>query len=172
MSAMPSTSAREEPLVDAEIPLVFRIGAVLSLVVMLLSVVIVVLAGLNAGEYLTFPPRGLSLRWVITFLTSQSLRTSYLLSLTIAFVVMLLSTTLGTMAALVRQGPAAAVRPDRAFDLARVLYQSGPCRTGALLQRSGPRVRRCLSRLKAVQCWRRSVSSTRRLQYGASPHLR
>src|SRR5947209_9337773 len=98
--AMPSTSAREEPLAEAEIPLVFRIGAVLTLVVMLLPVVIVVLAGLNAGEYLTFPPQGLSLRWVIGFLTSPSLRTSYLLSLTIASVVMLFSTTLGTMAAL------------------------------------------------------------------------
>jgi putative spermidine/putrescine transport system permease protein len=86
--------------VEAEIPLVFRIAAVLTFVVMLLPVVIVVLAGLNAGEYLTFPPQGLSLRWVIAFLTSPSLRTSYMLSLTIAFVVMLLSTTLGTMAAL------------------------------------------------------------------------
>jgi len=100
VTATPSTTAREEALVEAAIPLVFRLGAVLAFVVMLLPVVIVVLAGLNAGEYLTFPPQGLSLRWVIAFLASQSLRTSYLLSLTIAFVVMLLSTTLGTMAAL------------------------------------------------------------------------
>jgi len=89
-----------KPSVEAEIPLVVRIGAVLAFVVMLLPVAIVILAGLNAGEYLTFPPQGLSLRWVISFLSSQSLRTSYLLSLTIAFFVMLLSTTLGTMAAL------------------------------------------------------------------------
>jgi len=89
-----------KPSVEAEIPLVVRIGAVLTFIVMLLPVVIVVLAGLNAGDYLTFPPQGLSLRWVISFLSSQSLRTSYLLSLTIAFVVMLLSTALGTMAAL------------------------------------------------------------------------
>ena len=89
-----------KPSVEAEIPLVVRIGAVLTFIVMLLPVVIVVLAGLNAGDYLTFPPQGLSLRWVISFLTSQSLRTSYLLSLTIAFVVMLLATALGTMAAL------------------------------------------------------------------------
>jgi putative spermidine/putrescine transport system permease protein len=89
-----------KPSVEAEIPLVVRIGAVLSFIVLLLPVVIVVLAGLNAGDYLTFPPQGLSLRWVISFLSSQSLRTSYLLSLTIAFVVMLLSTALGTMAAL------------------------------------------------------------------------
>jgi putative spermidine/putrescine transport system permease protein len=100
VTATPSTTAREEALVEAAIPLVFRLGAVLAFVVMLLPVVIVVLAGLNAGEYLTFPPQGLSLRWVIAFLASQSLRTSYLLSLTVAFVVMLLSTTLGTMAAL------------------------------------------------------------------------
>ena len=89
-----------KPSLEAEIPLVVRVGAVLSFIVLLLPVVIVVLAGLNAGDYLTFPPQGLSLRWVISFLTSQSLRTSYLLSLTIAFVVMLLSTALGTMAAL------------------------------------------------------------------------
>jgi putative spermidine/putrescine transport system permease protein len=89
-----------KPSVEAEIPLVVRVGAVLSFIVLLLPVVIVVLAGLNAGDYLTFPPQGLSLRWVISFLSSQSLRTSYLLSLTIAFVVMLLSTALGTMAAL------------------------------------------------------------------------
>jgi len=100
VSATPTPSVREEPLVEGEVALVFRIGAVLSFVVMLLPVVIVVLAGLNAGDYLTFPPQGLSLRWVISFLTSQSLRTSYLLSMAIAFVVMLISTTLGTMAAL------------------------------------------------------------------------
>jgi putative spermidine/putrescine transport system permease protein len=98
--ATTSTAVREEPIVEADVPLVFVIGAALAFVVMLLPVVIVVLAGLNAGEYLTFPPQGLSLRWVIGFLTSQTLRASYLLSLLIAFVVMLISTTLGTMAAL------------------------------------------------------------------------
>jgi putative spermidine/putrescine transport system permease protein len=91
---------REEALVEADVPLVFRIGAVLTFTILLLPVVIVVLAGLNAGDYLTFPPQGLSLRWVSAFLTSPSFRTSYLLSLGIAFVVMLISTTLGTMAAL------------------------------------------------------------------------
>jgi putative spermidine/putrescine transport system permease protein len=99
-AATSSASMREEPLVEAEVPLIFRIGALLAYIVMLLPVVIVVLAGLNAGDYLTFPPQGLSLRWVVSFLTSQSLRTSYLLSMGIAFVVMLISTTLGTMAAL------------------------------------------------------------------------
>ncbi len=100
VSATPTASVGEESLVEGEVALVFRIGAVLAFVVMLLPVVIVVLAGLNAGDYLTFPPQGLSLRWVISFLTSQSLRTSYLVSMAIAFIVMLISTTLGTMAAL------------------------------------------------------------------------
>src|SRR5207248_10350783 len=99
-STPPSARAREEPVVEADIPFIFRVGAWLAFIVMLLPVVIVVLAGLNAGDYLTFPPQGLSLRWVIGFLTSQSLRTSYLLSMAIAFIVMLISTTLGTMAAL------------------------------------------------------------------------
>jgi putative spermidine/putrescine transport system permease protein len=93
-------SVRDEPIEESDIPLVFRIGALVTFIVLLLPVVIVVLAGLNAGEYLTFPPQGLSLRWVIAFLTSTSFRTSYLLSLAIAFAVMLISTTLGTMAAL------------------------------------------------------------------------
>ncbi len=96
----PAVTARNEPIVEADIPLVFRIAAGVTFTVLLLPVVIVVLAGLNAGDYLTFPPQGLSLRWVFAFLASQSFRTSYLLSMGIAFVVMLLSTTLGTMAAL------------------------------------------------------------------------
>ena len=44
------------------------LGAAAALVVLLLPVVIVVMAGLTAGEYLTFPPQGLSLRWVVGFL--------------------------------------------------------------------------------------------------------
>lgn len=99
-NATPSIARRGGAIDEADIPLIFRIGMWVAFTVMLLPVVIVVLAGLNAGDYLTFPPQGLSLRWVIGFLASQSLRTSYLLSLLIAFVVMLLSTALGTMAAL------------------------------------------------------------------------
>jgi len=74
--AVPSSVTREEPIVEADIPLIFVIGAVMAFVVMPLPVVIVVLAGLNSGDYLTFPPQGLSLRWVIGFLTSQTRRTS------------------------------------------------------------------------------------------------
>src|SRR5579862_3844528 len=56
------------------------LGAVAALVVLLLPVVIVVLAGLTAGEYLTFPPQGLSLRWVIDFLQSPTFFPAYLFS--------------------------------------------------------------------------------------------
>ena len=57
---------------ESAIPLVFKIIAGIALLVLLLPLVIVVLAGLNAGDYLTFPPQGLSLRWVKSFLSSPN----------------------------------------------------------------------------------------------------
>ena len=67
---------------------------------LLLPVVIVVLAGLNAGEYLTFPPQGLSLRWVGAFLTSPTFMGAYLYSFVLALAATLISTVLGTLAAI------------------------------------------------------------------------
>ena len=87
---------REEPAVA--LPL--KIGAWLAFVVLLLPVVIVVLAGLNSGEHLTWPPEGLSLRWVFAFFESSEFLDAYVFSLWLAVVVMLISTTLGTMAAI------------------------------------------------------------------------
>jgi len=75
------------------------LGAAAALVVLLLPVVIVVMAGLTAGEYLTFPPQGLSLRWVIAFLRSPTFFPAYLFSLELAAVTMAISTVMGTMAA-------------------------------------------------------------------------
>jgi putative spermidine/putrescine transport system permease protein len=75
-------------------------GATLALVVLLVPVFVVVLAGLNAGDYLTFPPQGLSLRWVIAFLQSPVYLHAYLVSFGVAAVSASLSTCLGTMAAL------------------------------------------------------------------------
>lgn len=40
------------------IPLPFKIGAALALAVLLVPVLIVVLTGLNSGDYLTFPRKG------------------------------------------------------------------------------------------------------------------
>ena len=76
------------------------LGAAAALVVLLLPVVIVVMAGLTAGEYLTFPPQGLSLRWVVDFLKSPTFFPAYLFSLELAVITMAISSVMGTMAAI------------------------------------------------------------------------
>lgn len=82
-----------------QVPLIFRIIAVISFIYLLLPAVIVVMAGLNSGDYLTFPPEGFSLRWVQSFLTSDTFLPAYLYSLRLGFVTMLISTVFGTMTA-------------------------------------------------------------------------
>lgn len=82
------------------IPLTFRVIAGLALVVLLVPVLIVVLAGLNSGEYLSFPPQGLSLRWVIGFFQSNIFLPAFGLSFGLAALTTLISTVLGTMAAI------------------------------------------------------------------------
>jgi putative spermidine/putrescine transport system permease protein len=96
------------------VPGLFRVVAMITLVFLLLPMVIVVLAGLNAGEYLTFPPQGLSLRWVKAFLglgpgstvggqeagISTLFIESFAFSFLLATVTTLASTVLGTLAAL------------------------------------------------------------------------
>jgi putative spermidine/putrescine transport system permease protein len=81
------------------IPTLFRIVAGVALVVLLVPVGIVVLAGLNSGDYLTFPPEGLSLRWVRTFLTSPTFMPAFLFSFGLALAASLIATVVGTMAA-------------------------------------------------------------------------
>jgi putative spermidine/putrescine transport system permease protein len=85
--------------VEPAVPFAFKVLAVLALAILLVPVVIVVLAGLNAGDYLTFPPQGLSLRWVKAFLTSPTFVPAYLFSFGLAFVAMVISTVIGTAAA-------------------------------------------------------------------------
>ena len=75
------------------------LGSGAALLVLLLPVVIVVMAGLTAGEYLTFPPQGLSLRWVVGFLQSPTFFPAYLFSLELALITMVISSVMGTMAA-------------------------------------------------------------------------
>jgi putative spermidine/putrescine transport system permease protein len=82
------------------VPFVFKLISVIAFVILLLPVVIVVLAGLNSGEFLTFPPEGLSLRWVYAFLTSETFLTAYLFSFGLALMATLISTVVGTMAAM------------------------------------------------------------------------
>ena len=91
---------RGDAIEAPEVPLLFRIIAIITFIYLLLPVVIVVLAGLNSGNYLTFPPEGLSLRWVQAFLTSDAFLPAYLFSLRLAFCVMAVSTVFGTMAAI------------------------------------------------------------------------
>ena len=87
-------------MTERPIPLVLLILAILGFAYMLLPIVVVVLAGLTAGEFLTFPPQGLSMRWVAAFLSSEKYLSSFFFSFKLALMTMIVSTILGTAAAL------------------------------------------------------------------------
>jgi putative spermidine/putrescine transport system permease protein len=86
---------------ERSVPVIMRVLAIVSLVLLLAPVVVVILAGLNSGDHLTFPPDGLSLRWVVAFFRSGAFLPAYLFSLLLALCTMFFSTILGTMIALV-----------------------------------------------------------------------
>ena len=67
---------------------------------LLAPIVIVVLASLNAGNFLTFPPQGLSLRWFWTFLDNDVFIDAIVYSATLAAGATAVSLVVGTMAAL------------------------------------------------------------------------
>lgn len=75
-------------------------SAALVLAFLLAPIVIVILAAFNAGEYLTFPPRGFSLRWFENFFASRSFMRALSYSLQLAVSVTLVATILGTLASL------------------------------------------------------------------------
>jgi putative spermidine/putrescine transport system permease protein len=77
-------------------------GAVVAAVYLflLLPIAIVVIASLNAGEYLKFPPDGLSLRWYWSFFRSQPFMDAFQLSLRVAVTSSVCATLIGTAAAL------------------------------------------------------------------------
>lgn len=81
---------------EASVPLVIRSLAGLTLLILLAPMVIVILAGLNSGDHLSFPPEGLSLRWVIAFFNSDIFLPAYGFSLVVALITMVFSTILGT----------------------------------------------------------------------------
>ena len=89
-----------EHWVESEVPLIFQMFAGTSFVLMLLPVCIVVLSALNAGEYLTFPPQGFSLRWIKAFLSNEMFVRSYLISFGMALFTCVIATLIGTMAAI------------------------------------------------------------------------
>ncbi|HEV2359121.1 MAG TPA: ABC transporter permease [bacterium] len=73
---------------------------VLLYVFLLAPVVIVVIAALNSGAYLRFPPEGLSLRWFAAFAHNRTLVRSFKFSLELAAIVTVVATAIGTMASL------------------------------------------------------------------------
>lgn len=85
---------------EKPIPLSFVLITVAVVIFLLAPVAIVILAGLNAGDHLTFPPEGFSLRWIIAFFASDLFRNAYLFSFGLSTVAALISTVIGTMAAL------------------------------------------------------------------------
>ncbi|ARU01770.1 ABC transporter permease [Yoonia vestfoldensis] len=85
---------------ERKIPLPIMILAIAGFAYMLLPIFVVVLAGLTAGEFLTFPPQGFSLRWIAAFLQSEKYLSAFFFSFQLALMTMIVSTVLGTAAAL------------------------------------------------------------------------
>lgn len=81
---------------EASVPWILRALAGVTLVILLAPVVIVILAGFNSGDHLSFPPEGFSFRWIIAFFQSDAFLPAYLFSLEIAVVTMIFSTIIGT----------------------------------------------------------------------------
>lgn len=82
------------------IPLAFRMIAAVALLILLVPVSIVIMAGLNSGDFMTFPPEGLSLRWIISFFQSNIFLPAFGVSFGLATLTTLISTVLGTMTAI------------------------------------------------------------------------
>jgi putative spermidine/putrescine transport system permease protein len=80
------------------------IGAVY--VFLLTPILLIVLLSLNAGEFLAFPPEGLSLRWYLALAKNEAFMRAIRTSLLIATIATIVSTLIGTPAALffVRHG--------------------------------------------------------------------
>jgi putative spermidine/putrescine transport system permease protein len=72
----------------------------LTLFFLCAPIVIVVVVSFNATEFIQFPPRDWSLRWYENYLSAREWLEPTLLSLRVAVVTMVLSTTLGTTAAI------------------------------------------------------------------------
>ncbi|MBU2961118.1 ABC transporter permease [Citreicella sp. C3M06] len=69
-------------------------------VFLIAPIAVVVLASFNAGNFLTFPPQGLSLRWFWTFLQNDVFINAILYSAILAACATAVSLVVGTMAAL------------------------------------------------------------------------
>jgi putative spermidine/putrescine transport system permease protein len=72
----------------------------LAYVFLMLPIVVVVIASLNSGAYLKFPPEGLSLRWYGEFFRNEPFLHAMYVSLQVATISSVCSTVIGTLAAL------------------------------------------------------------------------
>jgi putative spermidine/putrescine transport system permease protein len=80
--------------------LVLRGLAVLTLLYLLLPIAVIVGASFAASDFLTFPPRGFTLRWYATFLRTPGWVESFRLSLALAAATTVVATAVGVPAAL------------------------------------------------------------------------
>lgn len=67
---------------------------------LLAPILIVAGASFNAGNFLTFPPQGLSFRWYVTFFNNEVFMRAIRTSLWVAAVTTVISAVIGTMAAI------------------------------------------------------------------------
>lgn len=72
--------------------------AILVFIFLLIPMVVIVMASLNAGEYLTFPPQGLSFRWYEEVLKSDRWLQSFRLSGTVMVLTVPISLLIGILA--------------------------------------------------------------------------
>ncbi|HVX56578.1 MAG TPA: hypothetical protein VHA37_02495, partial [Candidatus Saccharimonadales bacterium] len=72
----------------------------LILVFLILPTVLVIPMSFSPGNYLQFPPQGLSLRWYIAYFTDSSWTDATLFSLQIAALTTIASAVIGTMASI------------------------------------------------------------------------
>jgi putative spermidine/putrescine transport system permease protein len=77
-----------------------RLLVVLVLLFLALPILLIVVVSFSSAAYLTFPPPSFGLRWYRAYLESREWLDATGLSLTVATAVVVLSTTLGTLAAL------------------------------------------------------------------------
>jgi len=80
--------------------LIFRLVVLLVFVFLLFPIFIVILASLSTTSYLTFPPEGLTLRWYVKAMSQDQYVNGFKFSLVLAAVTVIISTVIGTMAAL------------------------------------------------------------------------
>ena len=73
-------------------------GAIVAF--LLLPIAIVIIFALNPTPYIAFPPVGITTRWFVKFFTSPEFMNALWLSLRVAVIVVVLSTTIGALCAL------------------------------------------------------------------------